>query len=116
MPNNPALAVDVVAPKGQAVAGEWTPLTFSVQRPEISEGAVKLVNVDCRDRNVYLDAELFQRDLEVRSGETYRVTLFVRVAAPGTVDLSAFYIEYVEPDGQRELFFLPSRPLVFLPP
>jgi hypothetical protein len=82
-----------------AYAGEWIPVTWLLTRPEKSGTNVRIKNVNCPDREVQLDTDLLQSDIEIRPGETYRLTVPVKVGHPKILDLERFVIQVGDATG-----------------
>jgi hypothetical protein len=89
----PALAIQVAAAPREAFAGQWVPLTLLLKRSEASGSSALIRDLGCRDKDVQLDVDLLQRDVELRPGETYRITIPIRVAHPKVVDLSTILLQ-----------------------
>ncbi len=93
----------------QVQAGEWALLTLLLSRSAGSSGAAQIKFVSCSDKDVQLDTDLLQADVEVRPGEVYRLTLPLRVACPKTVDLSTIALQ-VGISGELDVLVpLPQR-------
>jgi hypothetical protein len=90
---DPILEVHVTGSSHPAYAGEWVPLALTLRHPDSSAGGVKLKHIACADKEVQLDTDLFPNDLEIRPGETYLLTLPIRVPRPRTVDLDRILIQ-----------------------
>jgi hypothetical protein len=102
-----------------AYAGEWVPVTLLLTRPEHSGAGVRIKNVSVPDREVQLNTDLLQSDIEVRPGETYRLTVPIKVGHPRTLDLEQFVIQVGDATGdpgkdqgvsppRKEIRFLPA--------
>jgi hypothetical protein len=91
------LVIRLAGPLSPAYAGEWLPLPVEMSHPSDAPGPVRVRKIDCENRGVQVDSDLFQSDIELRPGETYRVTLPVLVSHPCELDLSSLYVEIADP-------------------
>jgi hypothetical protein len=114
---NALLEIDLPGPWPLSYAGEWLPLALALKRPEGGGKDIMLKNLHCRDKEVQLDTDLFQNDLVIRPGETYLLTVPIRVAHPKTVELDKIAIQLgQDPDPRHdELVFLPAKAVCFRP-
>jgi hypothetical protein len=94
MPDSPTpLSVELAQLPGDAYAGQWHPLTLLLKRAAGSATSVRLLNVSCLEKDVQLDTDLFQPDTEVRPGETYSLTVPLRVTRPQRFDLAKIKLQ-----------------------
>jgi hypothetical protein len=105
-PSRPPLLIDLAAAWSEAVAGVWFPITVTLKRPDDGQGSVCVRNIDCADKGVQLDTDLFQRDVQIWPGEAYRFVLRVLVPRARTVDLKSVGIEV---PGESDLVDFPDR-------
>jgi hypothetical protein len=109
------LDVELAEACEQGYAGEWLPLKVLLRRPPTSATAVRVKFVSCREREVQLNADLLQGDVEIRPGETYRLTVPICVPAPSLLDLGAIVFQVATPGALDQLVSLPPRPLAIHP-
>jgi hypothetical protein len=92
----PDLTITVPDPPTFLVAGVPVRVTVLLHRPEDWSQAVHVTQLNCSDRAAVFEADLFQRDVEVRPGETYRVSASLRVDQPGTFDFASLFAQLAE--------------------
>jgi hypothetical protein len=109
------LDIDLAEACEQGYAGEWLPLKVLLRRPAFSETPAHVKFVSCREKEVQLDADLLQGDIEIRPGETYRLTVPICVAAPALLDLGTIVFQVATPGALDQLVSLPPRPLAIHP-
>ena len=88
-------------------------LNVSVRRPERVTAAA--VVIDCKDLDDPPRRNLFERDVEVRPGEAYRVTLPVASAAWCSLELSKSRGPSTEREASRPDTDFPGRLSPFRP-
>jgi hypothetical protein len=93
----PPLIVRIAKPVVAAHAGAWFPLPLALTRPAEAAGPVRIRNIGCDDRDLQFDLDLFQQDVSVRPGETYRFTLPILTTHAREVELNAFFVEVADP-------------------
>jgi hypothetical protein len=93
----PPILLEVDAPWEGAYAGEWVPLRVALFRPGERAGSIRLRHISCVDPDVQLDLELLERDVEVRPGDHYRLTLPVKVNRPRLFELRGIKLQIVDP-------------------
>jgi hypothetical protein len=108
--------IEVTVPGGPAYAEEWVPVLLAIRRPDSWATAVRIRNVSSLDPGVQFDLDLLDRDLEVRPGETYRLTLPLRVALPRELALDTITVQVQEAKAKdSHLIPLPPKRLEFRP-
>ncbi len=105
-PPRPPVLIDLEIDGGTAFVGTWFPLTIRLRRPLDQKTPVRVRNVDCADKDVQIDSDFLQRDVEVRPGESYRFTMLLKVASVRELELATICLELAEVD---DLVPLPSR-------
>jgi len=93
----------------EAFAGEWFAVGIRLKRPEGWPDAVSVRNLACSDREIQIDTDLLQSNVEVRPGEVYHFTIQLKVSHVREVNLSAVYLQLGSPSGLNELFNLPAQ-------
>jgi hypothetical protein len=97
-------------------ANEELPVVFQIHRPREFTSPVRLRSVACGNRDVVVNTDSFQHDMEVRPGEAYRISLPIRVKHAGSLDLADFRVEYQEAGSlYAEFAAVSSRPLICRP-
>jgi hypothetical protein len=105
-------------PWERAFADEWLPLTLVLERPEACASGARVRHVSCTDPEVQLDLDLLDRNLAVRPGETYRLTVPIRVAHAKTLELNTIALQVhdtARPENRDELVPLPDKQLAVRP-
>src|SRR5258708_2848493 len=94
MPDSPTpLSVELAQVPGDAYAGQSLLLTLLLKLAASSATSVRLLNVSCLEKDVQLDTDLFQPDTEVRPGETYSLTVPLRVTHPQLFNLAKIKLQ-----------------------
>lgn len=109
------LDIDLSEPCQQGYAGEWLPLSLLLRRPQSGEAAARVKFISCREKDVQLDTDLLQGDIEIRPGEAYRLTVPICVPSPRLLDLSAIVFQVATPGALDQLVPLPQKPLPIHP-
>lgn len=110
----PPLNVTMVAPPS-LFAGEWSPLLFEIERTPNGSTPVTIRDIYCTEKAVQLDRDLFQRDLLLNPGESYRVSIPIRVPEPRNLPQESLAVQYQEGDQRPNAVFLPTGSLLVSP-
>src|SRR5262245_24137930 len=110
----PPLNVTMVAPP-LLFAGEWSPLLFQLERTPHGSTPVTVRKIYCTEKAVQLDTDLFQRDLLLNPGESYRVSIPIRVPEPRNLPQETLAVQYQEGDERPNAIFLPTGSLLVSP-
>jgi hypothetical protein len=116
-PRNP-FVMKLIGPWERAFADEWLPLTLVLERPETCTSSACVRHVSCGDPEVQLNLDLLDRNLDIRPGETYRLTVPIRVARAKTLELKSFSLQVQDaalPASRGELVPLPDKQLAVRP-
>lgn len=95
----PSARVTCERPTTPWLAGDWMPLTLRVECPTSRSEPLCLRDIDVDRKlapSLQLDTDLLQRNIEVRPGESYKVTVLVRMSHPGRFNLKAIYVDVFE--------------------
>jgi hypothetical protein len=111
----PILEIDLAEVCERGYAGEWLPLKVLLRRPPSRETAARVKFVSCRTKDVQLDADLLQGDVEIRPGETYRLTIPICVPTPTVLDLGTITFQVATPGAIDQQVPLTPRPLAIHP-
>jgi hypothetical protein len=96
-------------------AGEWLPLKLLLTRPAAATAAALVKFVSCRDKDVQVNSDLLQGDIEIRPGESYRLTVPICVPTPRVFDLGAILVQVATPGTVGQVVPLPARALPIHP-
>lgn len=96
LPETQPVEVSLVLQNRPAFAGQWYPITLVLRRAHSAPTSALIRNISTTDAQCELDLDLFSRDLELRPGETYQVTVRLKVHQPGPVNLGNFFIQVHE--------------------
>src|SRR5215203_518773 len=112
----PLVEIHVTVPRDLVLAGEWVPLSLTIRRPSSQASPVRIRNVSSTDRDVQIDLDLLDREMEVRPGEAYRLTVPIRVCRARVLGLGHLSLQ-VEDTATRysDLVRLPPQALQFRP-
>jgi hypothetical protein len=109
----------LLGPWERAFANEWLPLTLVLERPDTCISGVRVRNVSCDDSAVQLNLDLLDRNLEIRPGETYRLTVPICVTRAKTLELKSIALQVQDaslpPPSRDQLVPLPDRQLPIRP-
>src|SRR5262249_11088147 len=108
----PPLKISLDADNSRALAGDWFAVRLHLERPAHLPDRVCLRNVTCSDNEVQVDGDLLHRDVKIAPGESYRLTLYLKVARPKAV---AWGPLGVGRPGFGDLFPPPSQLVTFRP-
>jgi hypothetical protein len=116
MSSDSLVEIDVPDTWDRIPANEFVPLPLVIRRPADQTGPVTLAFVNHADaKRVTLNTDLFQRDVSLRPGESYALTLDVQFHSPGRVNLSEVYVEVKPAVGDSTLVRLPARDVQVVP-
>ena len=113
----PPVEIEVIDPPTWAAAGEPVAVGFLVRRPADRTGPAVLRQVAAGPGTpAEVDADLFERDVEVHPGEAYRCTVRVTFTRPGPADLGSLFVQAADPSPDRSaLVWLPTSPVRVVP-
>jgi hypothetical protein len=110
--------VEMAGTPAHAYVGEWAPVTLLLQRPESSRSPVRIKHVSSLDRDVQVDIDQLENNVELRPGELYQLTVQLRADSPREVALDRLQIQVGDASGDAsrdEAVHPPHVPLQFLP-
>jgi hypothetical protein len=115
MSTTPPVAVEVLDPWDVVPVGRTIPLRVSLLRPIDRTGSVRIPLLGHpKTERAVLNLDLFPRDICLRPGESYTVTVGVQFREPGPANLNEFDVQ-VKPDGDQPTPELWEGVLVQLP-
>jgi hypothetical protein len=107
------LSIELDCEGTEAFAGTWFPITVRLKCPASQPHCCRIRNIDCTDKEIQLDSDLLQRDVELRRGESYRFTIYLNVPHVGVIKLSSIYVEVA---GEvSDIFHFPDQELQIRP-
>ena len=113
MPAEP-ITIELLNRVGPVHVGEPAPLHLLIRCAPDGE-PVQLRNIASRDPRVAeLDIDLFERDITLQPGESYRCTVVARFHVPGVYPDPLFQVQ-VERDGVRGRPRIPTPPIRVVP-
>jgi hypothetical protein len=93
--------IRVSPPKGAGYAGEWIPLLLVVTRSSSSGTPVRLRHVTHNEKEIQVDMDLLDREVVIRPGENYRLTVPIRVSQPCVLPLATLGLQVQEIDSRE---------------
>jgi hypothetical protein len=115
MNDQAALEVQIANVPARAYVGERFPLVLLLKRPKGQDHALRVVNFACKDRDVQINTDMLERNVSVRPGETYCVTVSLEVWQARNLALDSLYFEIEGPEGPNFLLWLPPKQVAIQP-
>jgi hypothetical protein len=116
MPIDPVIDAQVVLPRGPGYAGEWISVLLVLKRPSSYSTDVRISNITTTDPAIQLDLDLLDRQVRIRPGETYRLTMPLRAQEPKPVALHSIQLQVKELEANLETeVCLPAKVLEIRP-
>jgi hypothetical protein len=92
------VTLQVALPRGPFYQGEWIAALVTVTRPSETEGGLQIRGVTCDDDDVQIDLDWLDREVVLGPGESYRLTMPLRVRRPKVLGLGHLLLRVQLPD------------------
>jgi hypothetical protein len=93
-------------PPGPHYQGDWIPLLLTVTRPSEAKEGIQIRDVTSDDAEVQLDLDVLDREMLLNPGESYRLTMPIRVRRPKVFGLGHLMLRVQAP---KETYDTPVR-------